>query len=193
MLKCYHQKQSEKDKDMSQYTKEVNAFLIKIQQGDVNQLDGLYEITFCHLRAVAEMYLANKSFADDIMNETYEKVLRYSYSFDREQDGYNWMCKIVQNLALSKNKDELRIGLAENAYFYANPAPVLDVEDCLSDISFFEAIKELDEMDRQIAFCRFCLSEPLQTIGDRFGMSRAGIFKRLKKICTVAKKYYEKQ
>lgn len=85
---------------MSKFAKEVNRYLIKIKCGDRSQeaLKKLYDVTSNHLQIVAKVYLRNKSYADDVVIETFQKAFLYIDSFDETQDGYNWLCNFLIRL-----------------------------------------------------------------------------------------------
>lgn len=92
---------------MSKYAKEVNECLISIQKGDQSEIKTLINITSNHLKAMIKGYLVNKIFLNDVLFETYERVLLYIKSFNPLLDGYNWMCRIAKNLSYAYNKDEM--------------------------------------------------------------------------------------
>ena len=91
---------------MSKYRKEVNKYLQGFQNGDRSQLGKVFDVTANHLCAVAYKYLTNKSYCDDVVSDAFCKVLQYISSFNMEQDGYNWLCKIVEKIAYTYNEKE---------------------------------------------------------------------------------------
>ena len=172
---------------MSKYVKEVNECLLKIQQGDQAQFEELYKMTANHLRSTAAMYLSNKDFVDDVLSEAYKKVYTYNESFDYEQDGFNWLCKIVQNVALSKNAAEKRAAFLEEEY--RKNLELRYLRDEFADAEFNSILSVLDEPDRSIAYRWFFLGETQEEIGRDHGVSKVAVCKRLKRICKKLKNY----
>ena len=172
---------------MSKYTKEVNAYLLKIQQGDRALIEELYNSTMGHLIKVARRYIKNKNLVEDVISEAFIKITKYIDSFDCSKDGYNWMCKIVENEAIDINKEEYEIAEAEK--FFAKMKELIVAADCLDDISFYEKLNSFDETDRYIVYHKYVEDESLETIGRALGVTRAAVCKRLKKIYIKTKEY----
>ncbi len=42
-------------------------------------------------------------YSEDIVMETYERVMKYISSDKDEQDGYNWLCKLQKQVAYAYN------------------------------------------------------------------------------------------
>lgn len=168
---------------MSVFTKEVNEYLLGYQQGDKSQLGLLFNKTAMHLRGVARIYLVNKSYDEDVVSDTFVKVSEYIHSFDNNQNGYNWLCKIVQNTALTYNGGQAKSAKVELKYVRDNVK--LLVEDDFDAFDFLMMISELDEPDHTIAIKRFCFGCTYDEIGKEYNVSRVAIFSRVRKICKI--------
>lgn len=169
---------------MFRYTKEVNDCLLKIKQGDKSQFEPLFQMTALHLRGVAKFYLKNRSLADDVVSETFIKIYKYIDSFNGEK-GYTWMCKIIQNTAVTYNVEEGKIASTESGFTRTNAR---GRDDDFNEMDFFEQIAVLSEKDREIAIERFYFGKTFAEIGKRYNVSRVAIFNRVQKICKNIKK-----
>lgn len=89
---------------MSKFSNEVNCILGRIKRGDNSQKQVLCEVTYNHLKVIAFKYAFNKNEYEDILIESYLRIFKYISTFNLMKDGYNWMCKIVQNVAYDFNK-----------------------------------------------------------------------------------------
>lgn len=174
---------------MSEFTNDVNKYLLAVKQGDLSQFDPLFRLTVLHLRSVARYYLKNKSYDEDVTIDAFVKVYKYIGSFDSNQNGYNWMCKIVENVALSYNFSQARAAEAERKF--ATEHYELGVENDFNAVDFFMIISEFDEPDHTIALMRFYLGFKLEEIGRKFKVSRVAIFNRVQKICKIFSKKYK--
>lgn len=171
---------------MSRYGREVNKYLKKVQKGDRQQMAPLFELTANHLRAVAYKYLIDKSYCDDVVSDAYCKVMQYIDSFDDRQDGYNWLCKIVERTAYSYND---KTGRAADIDGIVN----LGVEDKSADdkIDILAAMESLPPQDREAVYDYFYLGMSYSEIAAKHGMVKSAVHKRIKKAFSEMKKYLD--
>lgn len=173
-------------------TKDINRYLLKIQQGDKSYVEPLYKATANHLLIVAKFYLFNKSLAEDVVSTTFINVLSYIHSFNPKQSGYNWMCKIVQNAAQTINNSEKRIYLAQGKAVANQPTEYYD-KNFDYDLDFDDTLRLIkDKTDKMIVFRRYYLDEKYEQIAVFLDISRAAVCKRVKKIIKFLKKFKKK-
>ncbi len=175
---------------MSKYAKEVNKYLSRMQNGDLSQIEGLYELTANHLREVVNAYIKNEADCDDVVIETFLRVKQYIHSFNPKQDGYNWMCTIARNLVRMFNKKEVEVQylgelkgdeIATDSF----------IEQTDTKIDLFLATQNLDETNKAIFHKRFYMGETLDEIARELGMTKAAVYKRLKRIAKEIEKHYK--
>lgn len=171
--------------------KEVNGCLLKIKQGDVSQMEPLFDMTAGHLLCVARFYLTNKSLASDVVSDAFIKVLNYSNTYDSAKDGYNWLCKITQNLARDYNEKENKVASSEQRF--AQKTENVERDHAFEELDFLLLLEGLDETDQYIAYKRFAECRTLQDIGSELNMSKTSICLRVKKICKIIAKNNKQQ
>lgn len=174
---------------MGDFAKDVNECLRVMQQGDRAAFDMLYVMTYNHMRYIVNRYLSNKSFLEDVISDTYAKVMNYAYAVDVSRDGYNWMCKIAQNMAISCNERERRIAKAER--MYVADRKLLQTEEVFNEAEFFICMSKLSEFDSKLITMRFYLGMTFEEIGDRLGVSKVAVFQRIRKICQFIGKNFK--
>lgn len=67
---------------MDRLVKKINGLIVRISKGDTDALDELYSLTGRMLLSMAKKYLYDKNFAEDLVSETYYKLVKNSKSFD---------------------------------------------------------------------------------------------------------------
>lgn len=170
---------------MFKYASDVNKYLLAFQQGDRTYVHDLFELTANHLKGVARLYLINKSFDDDAISIAFAKVLAYIHSYDPTQDGYNWLCKIVQNVAYTINECERK--MQEGEMRFAQERMTNSYDAAFDEAEFFMDIEKLNDTDQFIAHQRFYLDQPMETIGDDLNISKVAVFQRIKNFCKKLK------
>lgn len=115
----------------------VNTYIVQIAEGDSSALNSLYILVGGRLLSVAQGLMRNKYNAEDVLHDSLIKIVRYAKQYNRNTNGYAWLCKIVKNTALNKLKSErLRraediddiFGLTDGKDFYNNNVASLDIK-----------------------------------------------------------------
>lgn len=162
---------------MSRLRDEVNRLLQEIKRNKTNAYERLFMTTYIHLKLVALNYLSNSSDVDDVINEAFFRVFKYVHSADLEKDGYNWLCKIVQNTAYDFNKRnhvEIPVNKIENhQLFYEIDDSILARNDILSIIKTFEAT------DQKLLYLKFWEDRSYEEIAKHTGMKKSTVYKRI--------------
>lgn len=162
---------------MSLHKDKVNKILIKIKRGNIEAIKELHAETYNHLKLVAFNYLADCTYVEDVLNDAYYRAYSYIHSVNTDYDGYNWLCKIVQNLCYQYNSKHCYTDfpgrLAQNKLFY-------EMEDILLEKSqLYRAIGALDLNDQQIIYLRFWEGLSLKEIAGRRDMKKSTVNKRI--------------
>ncbi len=174
---------------MSYYAKEADSYLTAIKHGDLTQLKPLFDLITNHLFGVINYYLSDKSYLEDVLFEVYERALMYVNSYKEGSDGYNWICKIAENVSRKYN-------IRQN-----NDVSLSDVEGVISSdlsenisierIDLLSAIDKLDYTNREIIYKYFYLGETMEEIGAEFKLTKSAIKKRLDKSTKFLKKFLQ--
>lgn len=174
---------------MSKYAKEINRLLKAIKQGDISKFDQLFECTANHLIGVARYYLSNKSYGEDVVTDVYERVFKYIQSYDDNQDGYNWLCKITENIAHDYNElYSKEVALSE---IDSNQRVGRDLrfEDAYMDLS--RAFDTLDSDSRELLYKHFFFEQSYGELAKEYNVTKNAIKKRVDKILIKIKNFLE--
>ena len=163
---------------MSKFRNEINHILLCILRGDNSKKQILCEKTYNHLKAIALKYAIRKDDYEDILIEAYLRIFQYIHSVNLKKDGYNWMCKIVQNVAYDFNKST---SLSEIAYSGNDEFHFL--EDELIDRNIlFEEIKQLSRSDQELLYLRFWEGLSYSKIAKKVNGKKSSIHKHILKL-----------
>ena len=164
---------------MSMLRKEVNSLLVKMQNGDEESKNVLFEKTYNHLKIVVYPYLRNKNDLEDVLEETYLRIFKYYKSFDPNKDGYNWICKIAQNVALDWDRSPQCVSLDE-VKECALPNDLEEEFAAKDEVK--RLLQEYSERDQRIMYLRFWMDITIEEIARLLGMGKSNVHKRISKI-----------
>lgn len=163
---------------MSLLKDKVNRKLYWLKCGQVDALQELYNITYDHLKLVALSYLSAPSDLEDVLSEAYIKVYKYCASTDIVKDGYNWMCKIVQNLAYDYNRNRRITVPFESTEKDSLSYEIDDV--ILQNSDLLQAIKTLPASNQELIYLRFWEDLTFDDIAIRTHQKKSTVYKKLK-------------
>lgn len=169
--------------DNVKFIKTVNKLIVKIAQGDSRALELLFDLTKKPLFFVAKTYLFDKNKAEDVLSETYLKVVKGAKFFDKSKNGYNWLYEITKNTAFNENRKDKTgtCGLEDNI-------PVYECFDGLINrVAVEEAISKLPPDERRIIYEYFFEKKTVQEIANALLISKSSAHGRITTILNKLK------
>ena len=158
---------------MSRLVRHINKLIVKIAGGNFHALDELYKLTGRMLFAMANKYLFDKTYAEDLVSETYLKVATNAKSFDSRQNGLNWIYKILHNAAIDHNRRDINGYVAADMLASRIRANECDIDDWLEQILIKDAIMALSEEEKYVIYLRYWEGLRLKEIAERLNKSTA--------------------
>jgi len=164
--------------------------LKKLKKGDKSQQKILYDYTSNHLKVIAFKYLIDKNDCEDVLLESYCKAFKYIDSFNCMQDGYNWLCKIVQNVAFDFNKkfkptDELSEIIPTNNFLFMT-------DDIAEADAVYREICKLSAYEQQLIFLKFYLNLSFDSVAKEVNSKKSTVHKQVMVIIKKIKKNLQK-
>ena len=175
---------------MSICAKEVNKYLSALKRGDQSVFKPLYDSIATRVMGIARYYLVDKSYCEDVMNETFQNVFLYINTYDESKDGYNWICRITENVAYKFNNrmppptDDLSV--ADSAI-----SKLSFSDDADEKLDLFRAIDSLEPESRELVYLHYFLGNSYQAIGEKLHISRVAVKKKIDKILANIRKFLE--
>lgn len=84
--------------------RQLNNLLLDLKSGDLNALDGIYELTNSAVFSIALSVVHNQEEAKDIMMSTYLRVREKINYYSPDTNGYAWILTMAKNLSINENK-----------------------------------------------------------------------------------------
>ena len=167
---------------MSKLGTSVNSILKDLLAGKTSRSADLIKETHNYLKPVALLYAEDKNDHEDILQEAYLRAFRYINTVDLEKDGFNWLCKIVQNVAFDYAKRPKTVD-GDFSFFLGD----LDEEWVEKDALLVE-ISKLSKSDQQLVYLYYWQDKTIRDIASQVGMKKSTVHKRLKELEETLKK-----
>lgn len=84
----------------------ISELIVAINGGNVNALDELSGLISARMLSIARSVVRDLALAEDVVQDSFIKIVTGAGGFKPNTNGYAWICKIVHNTALSALRRE---------------------------------------------------------------------------------------
>ena len=162
------------------YNERLNECLAAIKNGDQTKYYELHQLTFGPLINVAKRYLIDKSEAENVLSDVYNRIYKYADRYDTSRDALSYLWQIVKHKAYDYNKKFLK-----NNTVNIDDIPIPDDVDPYERIDMKmdidRALKRLGKKDALIVIWTFRYGLTQEEIGQKLNMSKSAVSQRLSK------------
>ena len=162
-----------------QMRQKINELLLLIAQGSEAALEELSRLVSGRLLSIATSIVRNRAVAEDVVQDSFLRVVGNAKHFKPDTNGYAWLCKITQNLAL-------------NALRRENRAKTVNIEECFSlaatddvferssaHVVLMQAMQALTPLERWILYQKYFMNLSLREIAAAVGKSKSAVQRML--------------
>jgi len=176
---------------MSLLGKQCSALLTKIKyERKPKYEEQLMKLVWNRLLNTAKQYLYDKNDAEDVVQNTFLRAFQYINTFQDDQDGFNWLCRIVQREAYDYNEHNPKTIPLDTAYM--RPVQEDFTEHVLNKKIVEEYLEPYDERDRQIIHLHFFENFSFREIATKLEMTKSNVHKRANIVMKEIMKRYKK-
>lgn len=134
--------------------KQINKYLICLQNGNINALDKIYELTKKAVFSVSLSIVNNYDEAQDLMHNTYLKINEKIHLYKKDTNGLAWILTITKNISINQSKKLARNVVTD---FNDNEYLIQDV-DRTDNAPIFKVCKQVLTKDELIVVLLHCVS-----------------------------------
>ncbi len=165
---------------MSILRRDVNKLLIEIQNGKEDSKERLFNLTYNHLKIIARSYVHDKNDVEDVLQISYLKVFKYIESVNPNKDGYNWLCKIVQNEAYRYSKNNQTYISLDDCVKNVDTKDITDLISAKDEI--YRYLEGYSELDCRLIYLKFYEDYSYSEIAEKMNMKKSNVHRRVSKV-----------
>ena len=157
----------------------INRCIAEISDGDYSALEILSSLVSARMLSVAQSVLHQRSLAEDAVQDAFVKIVDNAKRFDKQTNGYAWICKITQNCALNILRRERR-HRAENiddCFFLADPSDPFGLSE--NTVTLQNALSVLDDTEKKVVYQKYFMDFTVRDIAASLGMSKSTVQRTL--------------
>ena len=126
---------------------ECEKAILRIADGDRDALNIIYKYMNRQIYAVAYSVLRDFSLADDVVQETYIKILEKAFSYRKGTNARAWVLSVARNIAIDMFRRRRFEGSEDNL---SEQSIRFDESAVVSSMEVKNALDTLDDEERQI-------------------------------------------
>lgn len=162
-----------------QMRQQVNRCIHGIADGDTQSLELLSSLVSGRMLVVAMSIVGNRAAAEDVVQEAFLRIVDKAKSFKRGTNGYAWICKITQNLALNTLRSQRR-RIANNLDEMWDIAADDNVEEqSQAKLLLRQALSVLTAEERRAVVMRYFTEYTVRDIARATGTSKSSVQRTL--------------
>lgn len=153
----------------------INRNIVSIAQGNVIALEDLSRAVSGRMLSVAVSVLKNRALAEDAVQEAFIKIVKYAGRFDAGTNGYAWICKITQNVALTMLKAEKRRRTVNIDDCFDLSADTDVFAESSAAVNLKNALAVLTDIERQVIYQKYFMEFTVRDIAKSVGKSKSTV------------------
>jgi RNA polymerase sigma-70 factor (ECF subfamily) len=131
----------------------INGLLEGVSRGDERSLTLLYEKTSARLFYIALGITKNRASAEDVLQESFIRVVKHAASFKKKDNGYGWLCTVVRNAALSYIKKQRPEEDIDEFYSLQDERESPQKNETRIEVQ--EALSKLEKSERRLVWLKY--------------------------------------
>ena len=171
--------------------KKLGELLVDMENGNVNALVDVYNLTGKILYTIANVYYKNKEDIEDLIQDFLETLLVKCKKFRENKNASAWLTISFKNQVLNRVKREKRIRVTDPLPEYEEFEALQFVSDIYIENHIFlkEIFSKLDETEQKIIYYRFWWDSSISEVAEIFRIPKSTMAARIKRIESKLRDY----
>ena len=152
----------------------LNRLIIAVAFGDADSLDGILRLAGGKMMAVA-VSLVGRDYAEDVLHDSFIKIVRFAKSYRRGMSPYGWLMKIVRNTALDYLKSRKLKREVSDGEFFSLSSSDYSPEKRENAIALEQALSKLESDEKRIIYYIYYLDMTIREIANEMNLSKSAV------------------
>lgn len=153
----------------------VNVLITQIAEGKQYALEDLSRIVSGRMLALAQSIVRNRALAEDVVQDSFVRIVNNAHKYKPNTNGYGWICKITQNVALSalkRDRQQLCVNIDECLWLSDGNDVAENADDKLT---VRQALRCLTQEERLVIFYKYFADCTVRDIAALTGKSKSAV------------------
>ena len=155
---------------------QIASCLLSINCGDNNAIEKLHSIIAPTLRYIALKYIHDSFAADDVVQDFWANIYKFSRGFIYSQNAFSYLCKIMTRMSINYYKKHISDTIKIQYVDYSKIdifAKSNDNETMHLRIAVSQALESLDEREKIVVQETYFENQTIRQIAKTLGISKS--------------------
>lgn len=151
----------------------ISELIVEINGGNVHALDELSRLVSARMLSVARSIVRDAALAEDVVQDSFIRIISGAGGFKPNTNGYAWICKIVHNAALNALRREKRGMTADIDCFFdlTDGTDITEQAHAAADVK--RAMSVLSPVERQLIYQKYFMDYTVRDSAKAIGRSKS--------------------
>ena len=155
--------------------RQINVYIVQISQGNEFALDALSRLVSARMLSIALSVVKQRAVAEEVVQDSFLRVLHSAYQFQPNSNGYAWICKITQNVALNALRRESRNRTENIDDFFHLSADDDVAEESTTHLLLKQAMSSLSEFEKRVIYQKYFMDFTVRDSAKSLGKSKSSV------------------
>lgn len=155
----------------------INELIANIADGDEAALIELSRLVTARMLSVARSVVRDSATAEDVVQESFIKIVNKAHKFKRGTNGYAWICKIVHNTALNMLRSNKPTADIDEFYDIAATTDVAESSAAAAAVE--KAMSALDKTERLLVYQKYFMDYTVRDSAKSTGLSKSAVARKI--------------
>ena len=155
--------------------RQINTYIAQIAQGDTFALEALSRLVSARMLSIALSIVKNRMTAEDVVQDSFLRIVRSAYLFKPHTNGYAWICKITQNVALNALRSaRLRQTVNIDDFFHLSDDDDI-AEQSTTQLALRQAMQVLTDFEKRVIYQKYFMDFTVRDSAKSLGKSKSAV------------------
>ncbi|MCH5154545.1 MAG: sigma-70 family RNA polymerase sigma factor [Clostridiales bacterium] len=156
---------------------QINQLIAWIARGNEAALNELARLVSARMLSIARAVVHDRALAEDVVQESFIKIVNKAHRFKQNTNGYAWLCKIVHNTALNALRTNKHNADIDEFYDIAATADV--AEQSTAALSVSQAMSVLTEQEKLLIYQKYFMDFTVRDSAKATGLSKSTVSRKI--------------
>lgn len=169
--------------------KQINSLIVGISQGNTFALESLSRLVSARMLSIALSIVKNRATAEDVVQDSFLRIVRNAHLFKPQTNGYAWICKITQNVALNALRTDNRRRWENIDDFFDLSSGDDVAEQSATQLTLRQAMSTLTDFEKRVVYQKYFMDFTVRDSAKSLNKSKSAVQRAIASAEEKIKKY----